>query len=373
MKYFSFATFGLGQRYKELGRSAKFLLVLLLGSGLWGGCSGDGRYIPDVSGIEAPFRLVRFERDFFAMDSTRMPESLQKLYQSSPEFAPIFVEQILGGAMSGDTVANTRAFLSYPYSRRLYDTVELVYGNASGLERQLAQLAKYYRYYFPDDSTPISAVYTYISMYKYGIVVMDDYVAVGLDFFLGEQHADYAGIENLRHAYVRRTLTPEHLPAQVAYALADDILENEMQRPGYKLIDYMLHNGKKFYLSRLLQPELPDSLHFKFSDFQLQYCRNGEAGLYEHLNKEIGLYSDKLEKFRAYVFEGPFNPETGLYANSASWLGCQIVEQYADRLRREAKQKNPEQSARDRDVEVLHGVLAQTDPQEFLKRYKPKR
>lgn len=358
----------------------KFLITLFICACCWASCgNNDARYIPDVSKVSGEVKIERFERDFFAIDSTNMAASTQTLLNRHPNFAPIFINDILGGRMLSDSIlndtvlANTRAFLSYPYSRWLYDTTQLVYPDNNKLQAEMQDLLRYYNYYFPKDSTPITKLYTFISVYKYGIIVMDDYVAVGLDFFLGEGHQDYMGVDNLRHAYVRRTLTPQHLPTQIASAIADDIVETASPRIGNKLVDHILNNGKKFYLTQCLTPKAADSLVYKFTNFQIEYCQKGEAGLYEHLAKEINLYSDKLQDFRGYVFEGPFKPENGLYGNSGSWLGAQIVTQFADRIRKELNQQKKDRDAQQTDILVIQRVLAETDPQEFLKRYKPKR
>lgn len=351
---------------------AKFFILLILAYSLMS-CGGDSRYIPDVSKIDAPMEVQRFDRDFFAMDTANLAASMQQLYSKYPDFAPIFINHVLGGALVGDTLGNTRAFLAYPYSRKLYDTTQIVYANDASLQAEMSELAKFYRYYFPKDSTPIRRLYTFVSIYKYGIIVLDDAVAVGLDFFLGEQHADYQSVENLRHSYVRRTLTPAHLTAQIAYAIADDIIETQTKRSGHRLIDYMLHNGKKFYLTRLLAPRAADTLIYKFSELQLATYASDEAGLYEYLSKELNLYSDKLKDFRSHVMEGPFDRDLRLYGNSASWLGAQIVEQYAERVRREIEKTAKDVTAQGLDGLVLQRVLGEGDPQEFLKRYKPKR
>ena len=244
----------------------KFLIGLFVCACCLASCGdSDSRYIPDVSKVSGEVSVERFERDFFAMDSTNMTASMQLLEKKHPHFAPLFINDILGGRMLSDSmfndtvVANTRAFLSYPYSRWLYDTTQLVYPDNNKLQAEMQDLLRYYNYYFPKDSTPIKKLYTFISVYKYGIIVMDDYVAVGLDFFLGEGHQDYTGVENLRHAYVRRTLTPEHLSTQIAAAIADDIVETASPRLGNKLIDHMLNNGKKLYLTQCFTPKAADS------------------------------------------------------------------------------------------------------------------
>ena len=71
--------------------------------------------------------------------------------------------------------------------------------------------------------------------------------------------------------------------------------------------------------------------------------------------------------------EGPFRPENDLPGNSGSWLGTQIIMQYARRRRAQLKLEQSQSSAQEIDKQLLQEVLKQNDAQAFLKQYKPPR
>ena len=357
----------------RLDRIAKFLslafLLFFIAS-----CGEDSRYIPNVENIPDDLQIIRFDQAFAKFDTTDAAGSIKKLEEQHPDFSNLFLGDILGGNIIQDIEGNTSAFWAQndSFYRKLCDTINIVYPDMKQQEESLKKIFQFYRYYFPQDSTPLNKIYTYASIYRYGMVVMDDYVAVGLDFFLGEDHIDYQYVGNLRHAYIRRTLTPEHLPANLANAIATDFIEQTVPSPTPKLINEMIYNGKVFYVTDLLAPHLEDSVKFKFSDYQMRYCLEGEAALYDHLVKDVDLYSDKRQDYRKYIEIGPFNPDNGLNGNSASWLGTQIVMQYAEAVRADLKRSMGSKDPQKLDIEVMRQVLAQESPQEFLKKYKPK-
>ena len=57
---------------------------------------GPGENTPDVSNIKVDIQTLRFEKDFFAMDTNQMPASFAALAKKYPFFAGQFTEMILG-------------------------------------------------------------------------------------------------------------------------------------------------------------------------------------------------------------------------------------------------------------------------------------
>ena len=96
--------------------------------------------VPDVSAIPVSLELVRFEDDFFALDTTDLSASLEQLKQRHPGFGDDFIKNILGldeATMDRSTIETAiRKFIS-DY-RGIYDAV----GNRiPGLEKIKADAA----------------------------------------------------------------------------------------------------------------------------------------------------------------------------------------------------------------------------------------
>lgn len=345
------------------------LLLLLVGCGGEQACTGEtpARYQPDLSAVPAPkLTLVRFDQILRGLDTLQLEAEAEKLKATHPEFAPLFLKNIIAPSRTGGDAETLREFLSFPDARPLLDTIQQVFPNFDAYQKDIERVLQLRQYYFPADTQRIDTLYTFASLYNYGYGTFENHLVVGLDYFLGEQHLIYTYIPNLAPQYIRRTLTPAHLTRSVAYALASDLVERHARRSGNKMIDYMLYEGKKLYLTSILLPTAPDSIVFAFSQKQMAHCVCGERGLYDHLVKEQLFYSDKYNDFRKYVEIGPFNPSTGLYGNSASWLGCRMVEQYVEAEHRQKPR------GKDNDALTLQKMLRDDNVQAFFKRYKPR-
>jgi hypothetical protein len=342
--------------------AAFFMLFSLLANSC--GSNEETRYTPDISATpKSKTTLIRFEALIAGIDSANVATKLPTLMASQPKFSSLFLGSIIAPDRSGDPAISLASFLSFPDTRPLLDTIAAVYKDLSKEQTEIEQLLRYRSFYFPKEEQKYDTIYTFASLYNYGYGVFENYIVIGLDYFLGENHRFYAVVPNLAPQYVRRTLTRPHLVRGVALALATDLVERHSRRIGNKMIDYMLYEGKKLYLAQAFLPKTPDSIIFAFSAAQMEHCIRGERSLYDYLLKEQLFYSDKYDNFRKYIEIGPFNPANALYGNSGSWLGAQMVAQYVTQERKAKKLNEPQ---------IIEKMLKETDAQAFFKRYKPK-
>jgi hypothetical protein len=185
-----------------------------------------------------------------------------------------------------------------------------------------------------------------------------DTIGIGLDFFLGAQHADYQYIENLRYEYVRRTLTPEHLVNKTMRFLVQSI---SPEASGNRLIDIMIYNGKQLYILDQLMPYAPDSIKLGYTAAQTQWCKENEAGIWGSFLKENVVYETNFKKIAKLVTPSPNSPGMPQEApgETGNFIGLQIVKQFMKR--------NPNTS--------LTQLLAIRDGQQILdkSKYKPSR
>lgn len=312
-----------------------FLLLILIV--LTQACEcGKGKDIPDVSGLEADVAIKRFERDLFGADTLNFGQALQTLQQQYPEFGSIFFNQIMGAndpriAPEG-AEAYIKGYVTDQRVRRLYDTVQVVFPDLAWFEKDLEQSLKFYRYYFPEQ-TPPREVVTFISEYTIaGFLFGENEIAVGLDFFLGEDYPYlYYNPGNPNFSkYLTRTYNKDHLVMRCVKLLVQDLLG---QTNGNRMIDYMIHTGKELYLMEKLMPYAPDTVIFEFSKPQMEWCRDNEANMWAYFLTENLLYSTDWSSFRKYVEYSPNSPGMPDEApgRTGSYLGYKIVEAYMER------------------------------------------
>jgi hypothetical protein len=330
-----------------------FLFIFLLSS-----CKTDEnkRILPDISNIAVPeVKIQRFERDLFSMDTLHINESYARLSHTYPEFSDFFFNKILGGEqVKLPPMQNARLFVNSSAIKNLYDTCQIAYKDITDIEHSLTQAFKYYKYYFPNKPTP--KVVSGISEYSNGVFSYgDSLLYVGWDFFLGANHRAYPAIFP---KYICKTLSRPYLVPQVTETLVNDIAGNPS---GERLLDEMIHNGKKLYIIDQLLPTTADSLKLGYSKAQTDWCANSESQIWAFFTGENLLYSTKRNDIGKYLNAAPTSP--GMPAESpgrtANYIGWQIVKSYMKRYP-------------DTSLETLIGIR---DAQDFLEKakYKPKR
>lgn len=322
---------------KHLTNVKNPLILLLIMLVLTQACEcGKGKDIPNVSGVEADVELKRFEKDLFNADTLNFEAALQALEQEYPEFSDIFFNQIMGAndpriAPEG-AIKYIKGFVTDQRVRQLYDTVQIVFPDLQWFEKDLEQAIRFYRYYFPRQAPPQKVV-TYLSEYTIaGFLYGDNNLAIGLDFFLGEDYPYLLynpGNPNFSN-YLTRTYNKDHLVMRCVKLLVQDLLG---QTNGSRMIDHMIHSGKELYLMDCLLPFAPDTVVFEFSKKQLEWCKNNEANMWAYFLTENLLYSTDWGSFRKYVEYSPNSPGMPDEApgRTGSYLGFKIVEAYMKR------------------------------------------
>lgn len=328
------------------------------------GCEKDVRKdLPDVSHISIDVNFRHFDRDLFSLDTTRMEEALASLEAAYPEFSRIYFDYILRSrnpAISpGQHADFIKGFIGYPEVRQLYDTCQLALGDWETIAGQFEDAFTYLKYYFPDISTP--DVTTFISEYSMAnFIYKEQSLAVGLDFFLGSDYP-YQELNPGNPAfsrYLTRSFNADHLVSKTLLPLVEDLTG---EAPGEKMLDIMVHNGKRLYLLDALLPLTPDSVKLEISQAQVEWLEGNEFQMWAFFLQEDLLYSADWQKIRKYVDYSPNAPGMPEEApgRTANWMGWQIVKKYMSRY--------PETS--------MQQLIDLTDAQEILNksRYKPGR
>ncbi|MDX1667145.1 MAG: hypothetical protein R3350_07945 [Saprospiraceae bacterium] len=340
-----------------INASVKLVLAVCLLSS----CQFDnGEAIPDVSGIDVNVDLRRFEQDLFSIDTTRIGQELSALEERYPEFSAVYFDRILRSRQAPQGHEEyVLGFIQHSGVRRLYDTVQTVYPQMEEIHEDFQQAFRHFQYYFPWQSVP--NVTTFISEYTImAFIYGNNSLAVGLDFFLGEDYPyqRYNPQNTNFSSYLTRTFNRDHLVVKTLQPLVD-----ELSGPpsGDRLLDLMIHHGKKLYIMDRLLPLHPDSIIMEVKQEELAWLEENEIDIWAYFLNEDLLYSSDWQKIRKYIEYSPHSPGMPPEApgRTASWLGWQIVRSYMKR--------QPEV-----DLQALIDVR---DAQALLdeSRYKPRR
>ena len=284
------------------------VVAILLGCG-----RGDGRNTPDVSGIKVDIKIQRFDQDLFALDTNNIDAGLATLSPKYPNLLPLFSQNIIHDQSNPKETPSeaVRSFIAAPEAHHLYDTVQQVYADLRWLEKDLTQMFRYYKYYFPNKPVPtVASIVSEFSVdaFTYG----DSLCGIGLDMFLGENFPGYN--PEIFPAYIRRQFQRDYIPVWLAKAVAQNTFGDIP--PGNRLLDMMLYNGKMLYIVDCLLPTLPDSMKMGYTREQMEGCEANEAAVWARLLTQKLLYSSNFEEFKKLV-----TPSSGRFSGSPGRSG----------------------------------------------------
>ncbi|MCF8239516.1 MAG: hypothetical protein K9I85_15245 [Saprospiraceae bacterium] len=340
-------------------------LILGLTAFLLAGCSpsSDDYDRPDISEISIQTGIRRFDRDLFALDTAHIQAGREKLDRTYGEFSTLYFDQLLGIqdpriAPDGPD-AFLKGFLTFPATRHLYDTIQIVYPDLVWEQEAFETAFRYLKAIFPDRPTPI--ITTFLSEFSIAnFIYGQDELAVGLDFYLGADYP-YSRIDPSNAVfsnYLTRSYNRDHLVPRTLKPLLEDIVGPPA---GERLIDHILCNGKVQVLMDILLPGIADTARIEFTPEQLTWCRDNEQNIWAYFLSENLLYSTDYKEYRKFVEYSPHSPGMPLEApgRTGDWIGAQIVRSWLKR--------HPEQG--------IAALADRTDSQVFLDeaKYKPRR
>ncbi len=302
-------------------------------------CKSDkGTNIPDVSDIKIDLDMTRFEQLLLA-DTMIDAAGVQKLMEEHPAFSEVYFNHVLPGAedmmVSDDPEARMqyiREWVRHPRTRWLYDTVQTIFPEVEKVKEDLTSAFKYAKYYFPEKETP--RVYTTISDFGYFPFVyaedsLRDGIGISLEMFLGDTfpYRDYTGLNNAFSDYLTRSYNKDHIVKRALEVWIDDIAGPP---PGNRLLDLMIHNGKKLYILQSFMPMADDTVIMDYSSVKMDWVKAGEKNIWYHFTNQNMIYETSLNKIQKYIGPSPSSPGMPEEApgNTGSWLGWQIVRSY---------------------------------------------
>jgi len=302
-------------------------------------CNNNKKDIPDVSGVKADLVVQRFDEDFFNIDTLAVEKSVSGLQLKYPDFAPVFLQQILG------VTSNEGIKTYYRLYKPVYDSSQKVYESFEPVKKQVEQALKYVKYYFPSYKIPariITVVGPMNSMQDFAVMGNGDYtpdflgpdfIGISLQFYLGKDFSLYSQeyfLNNVAPAYRSRRFTKEYIVGDVIKLITEDIFPDKSK--GRPLIEQMIEKGKQWWMLDKFLPEIPDSIKTGYTRQQLDWCKQNEGLIWSFIVKNEDLYSITPATIQIYIGEAPFTQGFSQElspGNIGPWIGWQIIKKFA--------------------------------------------
>ena len=249
----------------------RFFVVLLV-TVLFSCQSSDSTCSLDEERLEGrvDLEIQRLEQSFFEVETK---EEMLALLEKYPEVT----SKALGLETypSVDSLASELIRLHQDSSmQELNAAVAKEFADLSDVKVELEQAFAYLKSYYPDFKEP--KVYTYVSGFGFDLIVEEDVIVIGLDYFLPSDHVFQPDIPRyLASRYERKYLVPMLVLAISSRYNVIDPKENT-------LLAEMIYYGKAYHFVKSILPCTSDQYLIGYTLEQIQACWDNEDIIWTH-------------------------------------------------------------------------------------------
>ncbi|RLD76524.1 MAG: gliding motility lipoprotein GldB [Bacteroidetes bacterium] len=315
-------------------------LVIFLFLVSFAACSKKENNKIDVSNIDIETKVIRFDQKFY----TTPPEKLADLKAEFPYLFP---------QANPDSVWVNK--MKNKDEQELFAETEKVYNDFTEETKQLTELFKHIKYYYPRFKQP--KVITLLSNVDYDskVVLADSLLFISLDVFLGTDSPIYQTHPN----YIKQNNNKEHLIVAVAEQFAKQIIPPTNDK---SFVSKMVQEGKKLALIQIFLPNIIPQVIIGYTVDQYEWAEKSEAEIWKYFIQKEYLYSSDHQLTKRFIEDAPFSKfflevDKDSPGRIGMWFGWRIVDSYLS---------NNETGIRETMI---------TDNEEIFKnsRYKPKK
>lgn len=311
----------------------RFLLMAVVCCSLLFSCNRNKT--PDVSNIKVELSTQRFERDFFGIDTTQLPQQLDAVIAKYPSFGENFLATVLNvdPRWNADTTVNyVKGFLSS--YRSVFDTSQKVFADFSPYEAEIKKALQYTKYYFPQYKIPTKII-TYIGpLDGYGDILDADVFIIGLHQHLGKNFSLYSSewVRETYPDYITARFEPAYIPVNCMKNIVSDLYPEKEEDKS--LVVQMVEKGKRLYMLQKLLPHTKEYMLIGYTEKQWKECMEREAVIWDLFVQNNFLQTIDYNIIKNYIGEGPKTQELGEASpgNIGSFAGWQIVKKYMDKF-----------------------------------------
>jgi len=284
-----------------------------------------------VSGIEINFKVKRFDKDLFSIDTTHTEQAIDVLEKKYPSFIKDYLFNILAAPPNKDSAIKKVNLFIHDYMP-LYDSATAKFASMDKEMNEVKKALQFAKYYFPQKHFATEVITFIGPLEGYGNVLTDSAFLVGLQAYMGKNfsayHTDY--IEEVYPSYITRRFEPNYIAVNCMKNLIDYLFEDKSAN--LPLVYKMIEEGKRMYVLDMLLPRLADSVKTGYTQQQLDGCYQHEAGIWNYFcAKNNLLFTNDPIQQRDYIFRLAKKTEAlgeASPGNIGLFVGWQIVKKW---------------------------------------------
>jgi len=278
----------------------------------------------DISGVDVEVSLNRFHELFNSAEELK-PKDWAAYKNENPTFFNAFSTGVLGlNSTDEDNFEEAEKFRAYFDSLDIITHVATEF-NALPEYQEYIDLQKRLTVAFPT-YRPISLT-TMISGFNYKNLLLDDQIAVGLELYLGDEF-NYTTLGTLINDYEYHRFSRNYILPDVTTAIIDDLYEDNGEFNTF--LKRIIYEGRKLYAKEKLLPNVAKETLIGMTEEDYKWCLANEKMIWQYFVREELLYSNDVQRWKTYVFDGPFSAGMPEDAPSltGNFIGWQIVTAY---------------------------------------------
>jgi gliding motility-associated lipoprotein GldB len=272
----------------------------------------------EILNQDLTLKINRLEKDFFEAKSV---SDFIYLLEENPEFAKEYLQMDLYS--SPDSLAGELLAIHQDSSMQvLFDSVEVVYNDFSDIEKELETAFKAIKYYFPEFQVP--KVYTFTSGFNSDLIVTDELIVIGLDYFLPPTHTFQPELPR----YMAERYDKPYIVPMIVMAISARF--NQTNPQDNTLLAEMIYYGKTYHFTKVILPCTSDQYIIGYSPEAITESFENEELIWSHFVENELLYETNPFEIRKYIGEAPFTDaiSTNAPGRLGRWLGWNIVDDY---------------------------------------------
>jgi gliding motility-associated lipoprotein GldB len=273
----------------------------------------------EISEQDLTLEVTRLEQDFFEATTQ---DQFKFLLEKHPEFAKEYL-QADKYVTQDSLVAELLAIHQDSSMQVLYDSVEVVFDDFTKVEKDLENAFKAIKYHFPEFQVP--KVYTFVSGFNSDLIVSDDLIVIGLDYFLPPTHSFQPELPR----YMAERYDRDYIVPMIVMAISARFNETN---PGDKtLLAEMIYYGKSYHFTKAILRCTSDQYIIGYTPEAIAESFANEELIWSHFVENELLYETNPFEIRKYIGEAPFTDaiSTNAPGRLGRWLGWNIVDDYA--------------------------------------------
>ncbi|MDW5287483.1 gliding motility lipoprotein GldB [Formosa sp. PL04] len=277
-------------------------------------CKNDSKVTDEVSNIEMPVTIERFDVDF----AKATPEDLEGLKTSYPFMFTKSYPDAFWMEKIQDTI-----------QQELSEAVIKTFPITDDLEAEISSLFQHLKFYYPEFKAPrVIGTTSYVD-YRNKVIVTDSIDLIALDTYLGPDHEFYLGVQE----YIRKGFIKDQIVVDLADAYA---IRYMLPMKNKTLLDEMIFAGKRLYFKDLMIPFATDAEKIEYSTAELQWAEANEAYIWQYFVERELLFSTDSKLPARFINTAPFSKfyladvDNQSPGRIGEYMGWQIVKAYME-------------------------------------------